>query len=92
MVLKEVSLLYVEMGDTLEATVGSKRSKFPFFFFNATFFGSSFCQSDIDKVILPNIDIIRYFGTSISMLAGSWSHFILSRPSSRLMSVMCDDV
>ena len=27
-----------------------------------------------------------------SMLAGSSSHFILSRPSSRLMSLMCDDV
>ena len=79
MVLKEVSLLYVEMGDTLEATVGSKRSKFPFFFFNATFFGSSFCQSDIDKVILPNIDIIRYFGTSMINVGWKLESFYLEQ-------------
>ena len=79
MALKEVSLLYVEMGDTLEATVGSKRSKFPFFFFNATFFGSSFCQSDIDKVILPNIDIIRYFGTSMINVGWKFESFYLEQ-------------
>ena len=69
MALKEVSLLYVEIGDTLD----SKRSKFPLFFV------SSYSQSDIDNVILPNIDIIRYFGTSMINVGWKFESFYLEQ-------------